>query len=75
MVHRVPIVVGCLLICLASGVFAQDAEAPRQASGSFTSKDVELEIWGAYAFEGPVGLGDEPGIRVAVSDVDFMTDC
>lgn len=74
MVHRVPIVVGCLLICLATGAVAQDAEQPRQASGRFVSKDVELEIWGAYAFEGPVGLSDDPGIRVAVSDSEFMTD-
>lgn len=74
MVHKAAIVVGCLLVCLAAVATAQDAEAPRQASGSFTSKSVELEIRGAYAFEGPVGLGDDPGIRVAVSDGEFITD-
>jgi len=40
-------------------------------SGRFTSKDVTFEILGAYAFHGPIGIGDDKGIVVAVGDGEF----
>jgi hypothetical protein len=75
MVRRALVTAGCLLACVAGSTFAQDVgDAPRQATGRFASKDVDFEVWGAYAFEGSVGLGGEPGIRVAVSNAEFVPD-
>ncbi len=55
-------------------VHAQETEeGPRQASGSFESKHVELPVWGAYSFEGKVGSDDQPGIHLAISNYEFNT--
>lgn len=50
---------------------ARGADPIPQASGSFTSKNWNFEAKGAYAFPGKVGLDDEQGILVVVSNVPF----
>lgn len=50
------------------------AEAPRQASGKFEGRNWTFEPFGAYAFPGEVGMDDEPGIRVAVSNTAFLAE-
>jgi hypothetical protein len=58
---------------LAAGV-ALAADAPRQASGKFDGKNWAFEPMGAYAFPSKVGMDDEKGIRVAVSNAAFVPD-
>ncbi len=50
---------------------ARGADPIPQASGSFAGKKWNFEAKGAYAFPGKVGLNDEQGILVAVSNVPF----
>lgn len=47
------------------------ADPPPQASGNFEGKNWKFVAAGAYAFPGKVGLDDEPGILVAVSNAPF----
>lgn len=49
-------------------------EEPRQATGKFEGRNWTFEAFGAYAFPAEVGMDDEPGIRVAVSNTGFQTD-
>jgi hypothetical protein len=53
---------------------ALPAEEPRQASGQFTGREWSFEPMGAYAFPSKVGLGDDQGIRIAVSNAGFIAD-
>lgn len=64
-----PLVLFTLLPALAGA-----AEAPRQASGKFEGKNWTFEPFGAYAFPSEVGMDDEPGIRVAVSNSGFLAE-
>lgn len=50
------------------------AEEARQATGKFEGKNWTFEAFGAYAFPAEVGMDDEPGIRVAVSNTGFQTE-
>ncbi len=50
------------------------AEEARQATGKFEGKRWTFEAFGAYAFPAEVGMDDEPGIRVAVSNTGFQTE-
>jgi opacity protein-like surface antigen len=61
-----------LLLVLAAGSLAA-AETP-QAAGKFSGKKWEFETSGAYAFPAKVGMDDEPGIRVAVSNSRFNAE-
>lgn len=49
-------------------------EEPRQATGKFEGKNWTFEAFGAYAFPAEVGMDDEPGVRVAVSNTRFLTE-
>jgi hypothetical protein len=60
-----------LLVALAP---ASAAEGPRQASGKFEGRNWTFEPMGAYAFPSEVGMDDEPGIRVAVSNAAFLPE-
>jgi hypothetical protein len=62
-------VLAVLALALATPLAA--AEAP-QASGSFAGREWTFEPRGAYAFPAEVGMDDEPGIRVAVSNAGFI---
>lgn len=56
----------------AASAFAADSPAPATASGSFEDRKFKIEITGVYAFWGKTsGMGDEPVIRVAVSNAEF----
>jgi len=50
------------------------AEEKRQASGSFNYKGGSFDVWGAYAFPSRVGLDEEEGIRVAISNAGFVAE-
>jgi hypothetical protein len=50
------------------------AEEPRQASGSFSGRSSSFEATGAYAFPSPVGMDDEKGVRIAVSNSGFIAE-
>lgn len=65
---RFVLTLGALLALALAGAAADD---PPQSSGTFESKNTKLEVTGAYAFPGKVGLDDEQGIVVAVSNVPF----
>ncbi len=59
------------LLCVAA-VLAAGSAAPATASGKFEDKRFKLEIAGAYAYWGRTGgFGDDPVIRVAVSNAGF----
>jgi len=60
-----------LIPALAQG---KSASGKPQASGTFSSKTGEFDVVGAYAFPGKTGMDDAPGIRVAVSNVGFVSD-
>jgi hypothetical protein len=47
------------------------ADPPQQASGKFHGKDWYFEAMGAYAFPSEVGMDDEQGVRIAVSNGSF----
>jgi len=50
-----------------------DAPPPGSASGRFEDHQRKLDVHGAYAFRDKTqGLGDEPMIRVAVSNSEFV---
>ncbi len=71
-----PLLVFSLQIAqLLQGVaWAAGEEKPRQAEGTVESKSWKFEALGAYAFPSEVGLDDEPGIKVAISNAGFLTD-
>lgn len=48
--------------------------AASQASGKFESRNWEFEPAGAYAYPGEVGMDDEAGIVVAISNSSFDTE-
>jgi len=60
------------LLCLLAG--AATAAAAEQASGRFESTYGWLDVHGAYAFPATVGIEDEPGIRVAISNAGFKPE-
>ena len=67
-----------VLLCFASiallvvtSLAAQDAKPP--ASGKFNGKEWWFEASGAYAFPGEVGMDDEQGILVAISNAGFSS--
>ncbi|QQR75926.1 MAG: hypothetical protein IPJ17_10275 [Holophagales bacterium] len=64
------------LLLAALAPFAVRAETPekRQAQGSIESKTMKFEARGAYAFPAKVGLDDEPGIKVAISNAGFIEE-
>ncbi len=59
----------CALSLLPAAVAT--ADEPRQASGSFHGHEWSFEAFGAYAFPAKVGLDDQAGVRVAVSNGRF----
>jgi hypothetical protein len=62
-----------LALLSAATVFAAGATVPASASGRFEDKRFKLEIAGAYAYWGKTGgFGDDPVIRVAVSNAGFQ---
>lgn len=63
-----------LVSLLALSASASAADEPRQATGSVESRGYRFEAFGAYAFPGEVGLDDEPGILVAVSNAGFVAE-
>ena len=50
------------------------AAATSQAGGKFESRNWEFEPSGAYAYPGEVGMDDEAGIVVAISNASFDTE-
>jgi hypothetical protein len=50
------------------------AEAPRQARGTLATRNWTFEAFGAYAFPAEVGLDDEPGVKVAISNAGFIAE-
>ena len=50
------------------------AGAASQASGKFASRNWEFEPSGAYAYPGEVGMDDEAGIVVAISNASFDSE-
>lgn len=72
---RYSILWACLpLISVAWAVVALAADAVPQASGNFVGKKWNFEAKGAYAFPGKIGLDDEPGVLVAVSNAPFNAE-
>ena len=62
----------CVLI-LAAGLPAAGGDTP-QASGEFAYKGGSFDLGGAYAFPSRVGLDNEEGIKVAISNAGFRAD-
>src|SRR5687767_12541572 len=60
-------------LLLAMPPIAAQNEKP-QASGKFEGKDWFFDAAGAYAFPAKVGMDDEPGVRVAISNSGFLTE-
>ena len=60
-----------MALALAGSAAAEEKET---ASGKFEGKEWTFEAHGAYAFPGEVGMDDEPGILVAVSNSPFNTE-
>ena len=70
MARRIALTV--LAVLSAVSLFAADPPAPATASGKFEDARFQLEIAGAYAYWGKTGgFGDDPVIRVAVSNAQF----
>lgn len=67
---RIRLVVLSLTV-LALAVPHAMAGAPSQAGGKFASRNWEFEPSGAYAYPGEVGMDDEAGIVVAISNASF----
>lgn len=65
-------VAAALALTLVVPVTAQN-EKP-QASGKFEGKEWTFEANGAYAFAAEVGMDDEPGVRVAISNSAFSVE-
>ena len=65
--------VTALLIALALAAPVVEADTP-QASGTFSSRNWNVKVGGAYAFPAEVGMDDKPGIRVAVSNAGFLPE-
>jgi opacity protein-like surface antigen len=57
-----------VLLLVATTLVAQDA---KQASGRFDGREWYFEASGAYAFPGEIGMDDEQGILVAISNSSF----
>jgi len=63
---------GAASLLVAAASFAAGSSAPATASGTFEDARFKLEIGGAYAYWGKTGgFGDDPVIRVAVSNAGF----
>jgi hypothetical protein len=60
-----------LALFLAAAVAAEE---PRQASGRFSGRSASFEAAGAYAFPSSVGMADEKGVRIAVSNAGFIAE-
>ncbi len=63
-----------LALLLPAVARGKSASGKSQASGTFSSKTGDFDVVGAYAFPGKTGTDDAPGIRVAVSNVGFVSD-
>jgi hypothetical protein len=61
------------IFSVVSGLSFAGPEAP-QGSGRFESKGSGFEVAGAYAFPARVGLDDEEGIKVAISNAGFRAE-
>ncbi|HSL17520.1 MAG TPA: hypothetical protein VLB51_06395 [Methylomirabilota bacterium] len=61
-----------VLVLAAAAVRA--AEPPVQATGRWQGDGVEFAIAGAYAYPARVGSDDRPGVRVAISNAEFVTE-
>lgn len=73
---RLPLlVVPLLLAAQPSGpVRAAETAEARQAEGTVSSRSWEWNAFGAYAFPAEVGIDDEPGIKVAISNTGFVAE-
>jgi hypothetical protein len=71
-VRRLALAAWILVLVLAAAATAQDKD--QTASGKFEGREWTFEPYGAYAFPAEVGMDDEPGIRVAVSNSAFNTE-
>jgi hypothetical protein len=61
-------------LMLAAFVTASLAQEQKEnASGKFVGREWTFEVHGAYAYPGEVGMDDEPGVIVAVSNAGFNT--
>ena len=71
--HRIAGLVWCLVcvFALAGGLAAAAENAP-QGSGEFAYKGGSFDVGGAYAFPSRVGVSDQEGIRVAISNAGFV---
>ena len=63
----------CVLAIVAAFSVAAAVETP-QASGHFNYSGGSFELAGAYAFPSRVGISDEDGIKVAVSNAGFVSE-
>lgn len=67
--------VGVVSVALVvGGAIALADEDPVQATGHWAGSGLEFDIAGAYAYPSPVGIDDEPGVRVAISNYEFFTE-
>jgi hypothetical protein len=77
-IHRRLLAVSMTALVLGFGsVAAAQEKAPaakEAASGKFEGREWTFEAHGAYAFPGEVGMDDEPGIILAVSNGVFSPD-
>jgi hypothetical protein len=60
-----------LVLAAAAG---HGSEGPVQASGHWQGRGLEFGLTGAYAYPAPVGSDDRPGVRVAISNAEFVTE-
>ena len=70
---RIRLIVSSLAV-LGLVVPSPSAAATSQASGKFASRNWEFEPSGAYAYPGEVGMDDEAGIVVAISNASFDSE-
>lgn len=70
-----PTLLLALLLAALTPLAAGAAEGKkRQAEGNIEGKSLKFEAYGAYAFPAEVGLDDEPGIKVAISNAGFIAE-
>lgn len=71
-IHSFHFAVTALALALAAPLAAQDSKPV--ASGKFEGRDRTFEAFGAYAFPAEVGMDNEPGVKVGVSNGGFTTE-
>lgn len=67
-------IVAVVALVMLTVTGALHAVEKRQATGKFEGKNWEFETLGAYAFPDEVGMDDEAGIVVAVSNSGFVPE-